>query len=30
MACFDPTGEHLYFCDTAADGHHPGVASAEG
>lgn len=23
--CFDPAGEHLYVCDTAADGHHPAV-----
>ncbi|MDI5968117.1 hypothetical protein POF50_001930 [Streptomyces sp. SL13] len=25
LACFNPTGEHLYVCDNAADGHHPGV-----
>jgi hypothetical protein len=24
-ACFNPTGEHLQVCDTASDGHHPGV-----
>ncbi|MBD0707052.1 MULTISPECIES: hypothetical protein [unclassified Streptomyces] len=24
MSCFQPYGEHLYTCDTAADGHHPG------
>jgi hypothetical protein len=24
-ACFNPTGEHLVVCDTAADGHHPGA-----
>lgn len=23
-SCFQPYGEHLYTCDTAADGHHPG------
>lgn len=23
--CFQPYGEHLYVCDTAADGHHPGT-----
>lgn len=23
-SCFQPYGEHLYLCDTAADGHHPG------
>ncbi|MER8230877.1 hypothetical protein ACIRQY_00475 [Streptomyces sp. NPDC101490] len=26
MSCFQPYGEHLYTCDTAADGHHPGTA----
>ena len=25
MACFNPTGEHLFICDTDADGHHPGA-----
>ncbi|MFI5891609.1 hypothetical protein ACIA5D_16010 [Actinoplanes sp. NPDC051513] len=25
MACFNPTGEHLFVCDTDADGHHPGA-----
>ena len=25
MGCFNPTGEHLFVCDTAADGHHPEV-----
>ncbi|MGW5051821.1 hypothetical protein [Actinokineospora sp. NPDC004072] len=25
LACFNPTGEHLYLCDTAADGSHPEV-----
>jgi hypothetical protein len=24
-SCFQPYGEHLYTCDTAADGHHPGT-----
>lgn len=24
-SCFFPTGEHLYTCDTKADGHHPGT-----
>jgi hypothetical protein len=24
-ACFEPTGEHLGICDSAADGHHPGI-----
>jgi hypothetical protein len=23
--CFNPTGEHLWICDNAADGHHPGA-----
>jgi hypothetical protein len=23
MVCWNPTGEHLYICDTASDGHHP-------
>ncbi|CAM04652.1 hypothetical protein A8924_5797 [Saccharopolyspora erythraea NRRL 2338] len=23
MVCFNPTGEHLYICDNASDGHHP-------
>ncbi|QUH00609.1 hypothetical protein HUO13_07060 [Saccharopolyspora erythraea] len=23
MVCFNPTGEHLYICDNAKDGHHP-------
>ncbi|MCX2729772.1 hypothetical protein OOZ19_05940 [Saccharopolyspora sp. NFXS83] len=23
LVCFNPTGEHLYICDRAADGHHP-------
>ncbi|MFI6231888.1 hypothetical protein ACIBCR_31790 [Micromonospora echinospora] len=26
LACFVPHGEHLWVCDTRADGHHPGVA----
>ncbi|OZV76640.1 hypothetical protein CA850_26575 [Micromonospora echinospora] len=26
LACFVPYGEHLWVCDTRADGHHPGVA----
>lgn len=25
FACFVPYGEHLWLCDTAADGHHPAV-----
>src|SRR4051812_45101758 len=25
MACFNPTGEHLFVCDTDDDGHHPGA-----
>ena len=25
LACFVPYGEHLWVCDAAADGHHPGV-----
>jgi hypothetical protein len=25
MACFNPTGEHLFICDTDNDGHHPGA-----
>jgi hypothetical protein len=25
LACFNPAGEHLYVCDTAGDGHHPGA-----
>jgi hypothetical protein len=25
FACFKATGEHLYICDTAPDGHHPAV-----
>lgn len=25
LACFVPYGEHLWVCDTAPDGHHPGV-----
>ena len=25
MACFNPTGEHLFICDTDSDGHHPGA-----
>lgn len=25
MACFNPTGEHLFVCDTDNDGHHPGA-----
>lgn len=24
-ACFVPHGEHLWYCDNKADGHHPGV-----
>jgi hypothetical protein len=23
--CFNPTGEHLWVCDNASDGHHPGA-----
>lgn len=25
MVCFNPTGEHLFICDTDNDGHHPGA-----
>jgi uncharacterized membrane protein len=25
LACFNPTGEHLYICDSDSDGHHPGA-----
>ncbi|WP_432189728.1 hypothetical protein [Streptomyces sp. Tue6028] len=25
QACFQAYGEHLYLCDTKADGHHPAV-----
>ena len=23
LVCWNPTGEHLYICDTKSDGHHP-------